>query len=150
MYNPPGGGSYEFIELKNVGRQALDLANLNFEGIRFTFPPTTRPLPPGNFIVLVRDGAAFAERYPDVPIGGLYNGQLSNTGEEIRIKDRYGETILAVNYNDRNRWPLSADGQGDSLVLVDRHGDPNDPQSWRASTNLYGSPGQDDPGISAP
>jgi hypothetical protein len=149
MYNPPGGGSYEFIELKNIGQQNLVLANLYFEGIRFTFPPTTPPLPPDNFVVLVRDGAAFTERYPDVPIGGLYNGQLSNTGEDLTIKDRYGETILSVTFNDGNRWPLSADGQGDSLVLVDLNGDPSDPRNWRASTELYGSPGKDDPAVAS-
>ncbi len=145
MYNPQGGGSYEFIELKNVGQEELNLADLYFEGIRYTFPASTGPLPPGEFVLLARDPSAFTERYPGVTIDGLYNGQLSNGGEIIAIKDRYGHPILTVEYSDANSWPLEADGQGYSLVPVNLNGDPNDPNNWQSSTNPHGSPGADDP-----
>lgn len=145
MYHPAGGDEYEFIELKNTGTAPLSLANLYFEGIDFAFPPTARPLPPGEMVVLARDRAAFAGRYPGVPVAGVYNGQLANGGEEIRVKDRRGNTVLLVAYDDENGWPVSPDGRGDSLVLANPDGDPNEPRNWRASAHLYGSPGADEP-----
>lgn len=144
MYNPPGPDDTEFIELKNTGNGQIDLSGLSFEGIRFTFPTNTPPLSPGEFITLVRNRQAFAERYSNISIDGVYSGQLSNKGEEIILKDTDGNPILSVNYDDENGWPLSPDGRGDSLVLIDPNADPNNPRSWRASTNLNGSPGTDD------
>ena len=148
MYNPIGGNDYEFIELKNVGDGELSLANMYFEdGITFTFPPGLTPLTPGEMIVLVRNPTAFAERYPGVTIGGVYQGKLANEGEKITLRDAAGKVLVSINYDDENGWPLSPDGRGDSLVIVEATGDPDNPQNWRASTNLNGAPGADEPGL---
>jgi hypothetical protein len=144
MYNPAGGSDYEFIELKNTGDLALDLSTMTFSGISYTFPPYTEPLLPGQIIVLVSNAAAFAERYPDVLVNGVYDGQLANQGEEIRLLDAGGKVVMAAAYDDEAGWPVSPDGRGDSLVLADPAGDPNAPQSWRGSSQVNGSPGIDD------
>jgi len=141
MYNPAGGGDYEFIELENVGETRLELANAFFEGIQYTFPVNTLPLAPGDFVVLVRNLDAFSERYPGVAVDGVYRGQLSNKGEQITLIGAAGSVITSVTYDDENGWPLSPDGLGDSLVLDNRAGDPDNPLNWRASVELYGSPG---------
>jgi hypothetical protein len=143
MYNPVGGDDYEFIELKNVGNVDLNLANASFEGIAFTFPPMAAPLAPGEFTVLVRNPAAFAERYPAVAIGGVYDRSLSNGGERTALETAGGRTLVHVRYDDGNGWPRSPDGRGHSLMLVDLAGDPDNPKSWRASTTPNGSPGTD-------
>jgi hypothetical protein len=143
MYNPVGGDDYEFVELKNAGHVDLDLANASFEGIAFTFPPMAAPLAPGEFIVLVRNPAAFAERYPAVTIGGVYDKRLSNGGERIALETAEGRTLVEVRYDNGNGWPRSPDGRGYSLELVDLAGDPDSPKSWRASTRRGGSPGTD-------
>jgi hypothetical protein len=146
MYNPLGGNKYEFVELHNVGEAELWLGTMGFnQGIDFAFPSGFPPLAPGKFAVLARDPASFAERYPDVPVAGVYRGKLSNNGETITLSDSNGNIIVSVPYDDEEGWPISADGRGDSLVLVNLTGDPNDPQSWRASTNIYGSPGGSPP-----
>jgi hypothetical protein len=145
MYNPVGSDDYEFIELKNTGDDKVNLSNMTFEGILFTFFPNTRPLAPGEFLVLVRNRQAFAERYPEVSIRGQYGGQLSNKGEQITLKDGRGQVVVSVKYDDENGWPISPDNRGDSLVLIKPDGDPNDPQNWQASANLNGSPGADEP-----
>jgi hypothetical protein len=143
MYNPPGGDNYEFIELKNAGSQPLNLASAFFEGINFTFPLDALPLGPGEFMVLVRNAEVFTKQYPGIPIGGVYEGHLSNQGEQLVLRDFMGNIIVSVMYDDTNYWPLSPDGLGDSLVLVNPTGDPNIPKNWRASPQLNGSPGQD-------
>jgi hypothetical protein len=144
MYNPPDGAAYEFIELKNSGNANLVIAGISFEGINFTFPPGSPPLAPGQVIVLVRDPIAFAGRYPGVPVAGVYQGRLSNQGERLTIKDSWGQPLISLNYDDENGWPVSPDGQGDSLVIIDPSADPADPKNWRASAQVGGSPGQDE------
>jgi hypothetical protein len=146
MYNPSDGDDYEFIELKNIGDSAMDLANISLDdGIRFSFPPKTPPLGPNEFVVLVSNPVFFVEKYPGVKFGGAYEGHFSNKGEKIILRDAEGQTLLEFEYNDENGWPVSPDGRGDSLILIDESEDPNDPNNWRASHNLYGSPGADEP-----
>ena len=144
MYNPAGGRDYEFIELKNVGSRPFALAHCYFEGVSFVFPVNTPPLAPDETIVLVSNAVAFSERYSDIPVRGVYDKQLSNTGETISLKDWQNKVIASVTYDDKNGWPISPDGLGDSLVFMNRAGDPNDPNNWRASTNINGSPGVDE------
>ncbi len=146
MYDPVGGNDYEFIELKNLGSVTAHLGGAYFEGIDFVFPRYTR-LAPGAFLVLVRDFKDFRRRYPQAEIGGIYQGRLANEGETIALYSATGQPITSVTYSSDDGWPQSAAGAGDSLVLVDPQGDPNLPESWRASAELYGSPGRDDPPV---
>lgn len=144
MYNPIGGSSYEFIELHNNGDSPLNLAGYRFEGIRYTFPAHTPPLPPQSYIVLVRNAAHFAQRYPNIPFEGVYQGKLANQGETLIIRDRLGQIVVRVDYRDSGGWPLTADGRGDSLVFINPQGEPNAPQNWQASRHTHGSPGRAD------
>ncbi|WP_165108775.1 lamin tail domain-containing protein [Limisphaera ngatamarikiensis] len=141
-YNPPGGEAYEFLELQNRGTRPLDLGGFSFEGISFVFPIGT-VLAPGGVIVLANNAnpAAFAERYPGVPVFGYFGGNLSNGGERLRLLDRQGRPVLTVAYDDENGWPAAADGGGATLELVDPEGDPSAPASWRASARPWGTPG---------
>ncbi|HEY85294.1 MAG TPA: hypothetical protein G4N96_09315 [Chloroflexi bacterium] len=141
MYNPLGGDKYEFIELQNISLRKVDLSNMSFKGIEYTFPPNSS-LPPGERVVLVGNPEAFAQRYPDAVIGGVYKKKLSNKGETIALEDAIGQTIVLITYNDEDGWPLSPDGRGDSLVIIDPTGDPNNPRNWQASAPMYGSPGE--------
>lgn len=147
MYNPEGGSDYEFIELQNVGSEPIDLAGLYFEGIEITFQYGTPPVAPGEFIVIVRNETAFAERYPAVPIGDVYDGNLSNSGELLVLKDLLGNVVALAEYDDEEAWPLSPDGVGDSLVLIDPVGNPTAVKNWQASDQYYGSPGTAEPAL---
>jgi hypothetical protein len=150
MYNPKppstndDAGDYEFLELKNTGPAPVNLSHCDFTGIEFTFAPGT-VVPPGGFIVLVNNPAAFAARYPGVPFHGVYLGGLSQDGERIRLRNSDGNNIVSVEYNNQPPWPLGADGFGYSLVNLNPAGNPDHPENWRASTDVNGSPGADDP-----
>lgn len=145
MYNPIGGGAYEFIELQNYGATPVNLSGMNFNGIDFTFPDPT-VLPPGARIVLSSDAnpTGFAQRYPGVTVAGRFGGALNNAGETIALLDRNGNTVLSVSYGNSGLWPVAANGGGYSLVLAEPSGDPDDPLSWRASVAQNGSPGAGD------
>jgi len=151
MYNPaddPTGlidnDTYEFLEILNTGATAIDVSNFYFDGITYTFAPGTI-VAVGDYVVLVRDAAAFASRYPGVSYDGVYLSKLSNGGEKIRLKDATGTTLISVEYDDDPPWVLSPDGLGYSLVNITPDEDPDLSTSWRASTDLHGSPGSADP-----
>jgi hypothetical protein len=150
MYHPatqtvPGDeDNYEFLELKNTGPTALNLSGFNFEGITYAFPPGT-VISPGGFYLLARNLNAFTNRYPAVTVHGVYTGKLDDGGEKIRLRNSDGNTIVSVEYDDDPPWPLSPDGLGYSLVLAELFGDPDRPETWRASGQRHGSPGTDDP-----
>jgi hypothetical protein len=162
MYAPAPGGSYqdyeyEFIELKNIGDETLDLRYVRFvDGITFGFDGNDiTSLAPGEFVLVVKNKAAFESRYGTAfssRIAGKFTtGKLDNDGERVTLEDSLNGTIADFEYNDGRGWPLAATGAGHSLVplnsaiLHEPDGSLDYAGSWRASTYIGGSPGQDDP-----
>jgi hypothetical protein len=154
MYHPLDTGdpnndpNAEFIELKNIGAETLNLNLVSFtEGIHFAFPG--RQLASGEYVLVVKDEALFASRYPNVPQGvdilGPYEGRLANGGEQIRLEDAIGQPIHDFEYKDG--WRPITDGDGFSLTVIDpTNSDSNswgEKDSWRASDYIGGSPGED-------
>ena len=155
MYHPedtnnPNDPNEEFIELKNIGTQTLNLNLVKFiKGIDFTFPDME--LAGGQFVVVVKDQAAFDAQYPTFTgrVAGQYSGRLENQGERIRLEDAISQTILDFDYEDG--WRDITDGNGFSLTIINP-ADPNinhwaKKDYWRASVYWGGSPGEDDGGI---
>jgi hypothetical protein len=135
----------EFIELKNTGTSTLYLKGIRFvEGIEYEFSSETQ-LGPKEFIVLASNSDYFYDRYRFVPFGE-YKGQLDNSGERILLISAEKDTLCSIMYSDLNGWPAEADGGGNSLVPVeyDPVDDQDNPDFWRASYHLGGSPGADD------
>jgi hypothetical protein len=149
MYNPLSETHYssedlEFIELFNLGKDALDLSNVQLtDGIDYIFPPGTG-LPGGAHIVVARNVEAFLARYNFKPFGE-YDRGLSNSGDTVTVLDPFGRTLFTVTYDDSSPWAESADGDGPSLVLSPLSSNPANPASWRASNAIHGSPGGYDP-----
>jgi hypothetical protein len=154
MYHPQaldgiGEPNEEFIELTNIGTEAINLNLVCFtNGIDFTFPNIQ--LTSGEYIVVVQDRDAFESRYgTDINIAGQYTGKLNNAGERIKLQDAIGQTILDFSYNDS--WYSLTDGEGFSLTIID----PANPDlnswnmkdSWCTSTYIGGSPCYGDSGI---
>ncbi len=166
MYNPPAPDTakgelnldkneFEFIELKNIGDENLDISSLSItNGVTFNFSGSAvTSLLPGEFVLVVRNAAAFNSRYPGLSsrIAGAYSGRLANEGEQITISDFWNGVIADFEYGSGYGWPKTADGMGHSLVPVDSaipgqpFGSLNYAGNWRQSTYLNGSPGADDP-----
>ncbi|MEO7318284.1 MAG: lamin tail domain-containing protein, partial [Chthoniobacteraceae bacterium] len=140
------GADYEFVEFKNTGTGTLDLGGLTFSaGMTFSFSPGTT-LAPGAFFVLVKNAAKFAARHPGVTIGGVITaGSLDNSGELLALVTAGGGAVLTVNYDDDPPWPAAADGSGFSIVPNGTNYNSDAGTNWRASANVHGSPGADDP-----
>lgn len=138
MYNPPESGTdtLEFLELYNNDVLTVDLAGYYFsKGITYTFPSII--LAPGQYLLLAVDSSAFQSFY-NKPARQWTAGALSNSGEEIELKDKYGSVVDYVNFDDAAPWPVSPDGFGPSLTLCDRSADNSLAINWTASTELVG------------
>jgi hypothetical protein len=153
MYHPPDAGqptdpNGEYVELTNIGDEAIDLNLVKFtRGIQFTFPEMQ--LAPHAFCLVVRDQAAFEAGYgPGLPVAGQYTGSLSDNGERIELRDAAGGLIHGFSYRDD--WFRTTDGDGFSLTVRYPAEAPlsswNVAGAWRPSASLAGSPGSDDSG----
>jgi len=170
MYNPAEADTsklelnvdndeFEYIELKNTGENVLDLTNVSFvQGIKFYFyGSSVTSLGPGQFVLVVRNRAAFESRY-GMGLSGIIAGQyinydtkLDNSGETVKVADLWNGTIAEFSYSDGRGWPLPADGSGHSLVplssaiAAEPDGSLDYGGNWRDSAYIGGSPGRDDP-----
>lgn len=151
MYHPQDTGDpddplAEYIELKNIGTETLNLNLVSFsEGIDFSFPSIE--LAAGDHVLVVKDTDVFTARYgSDIKIAGSYTGSLSNAGETLALQDARGQAIHSFKYKDG--WYDTTDGSGFSLTVRDP--DTTDPtawsnkDTWRPSASIGGSPGYDD------
>jgi hypothetical protein len=161
MYHPPApapaevvaghddADDFEFLELLNTREDSLSLKGIRFtDGVQFIF--ADRTLHPGQRLVLVRDLEAFEARYgPETSdtdiVAGVYQGQLSNSGERVTVVSAFGEVLLDFEYDDA--WHPETDGPGHSLVVENEDADPDtlgERGSWRASARELGTPGAAD------
>ncbi len=136
----PNDDAFEFLEIRNVGDQTIDLSNVRFtKGVDFDF--ASGSLAPGAHTLVVANDAAFQMRYgAGHPVAGIWSGKLDNGGEQLKLSYGAGEPIRDFVYDDVSPWPTSPDGGGQSLVLVDPFGVPDhgDPFSWRAGSATPG------------
>ncbi|HAA86803.1 MAG TPA: hypothetical protein DCE22_01010, partial [Verrucomicrobiales bacterium] len=167
MYNPADPSSteieagftdadqFEFIELLNVGDKSTDLSGSRFvNGIDYEFESGSL-LDPGKRIVIVRNRAAFLQRYPDaftsLAAKEFFNGTgLANGGERLRLLGIGSDEIRNFVYDDRRPWPEAADGEGHSLNLLNAENGPDHSlsENWTISSQISGTPGQEDNGLS--
>ena len=174
MYNPVAGGSYdnddyEYIELYNrtgstVDLQEWDPVELEYvpwrftRGIHYSFPPGAS-IPAYDYIVVVKNVAAFSERYDTVPAGKIFGPfeddmNLSNGGEKLDLSipgdlvgtERMYIRIDRLDYSDGSHgsgfpgdvdpWPSEPDGSNGNGSSLSRKvpGDyGNDVDNWEAA-----------------
>lgn len=141
-------GDFEWIEIMNIGPEALDLTNVRFtKGIDFDFVAGSKTsIAAGERLLVVANEAAFNLRHghaqtPDFVVGE-FSRNLSNAGELVKLSFGAGTLIREVIYGDRFPWPGAADGSGASLVRVDGFGELA--SDWRPSVGQNGAPAVDD------
>ncbi len=133
---------FEFLEIWNASERTLQLQDIALtEGVRFVFPEHS--LAPGQRVLVVEQIEAFQKRYPmtKAALLGAYQGQLSNGGEQLTLRDREGIILHTVFFDDESPWPSEADGDGPSLVLRDPSPS-TESTGWRASAAIGGTPGR--------
>lgn len=155
MYHPadPPPGSpfvdedFEFVEIKNIGDETIDLRPVRVTGgIRFDFSSgEVDALEPGAYVVITENLEAFATRYDvsDMSIAGQYDGRLSNNIGSFGLVGALDTPILELGYVDA--WYPQTDGFGASLLLAseDIEVDLLDQrESWTGGSVVHGTPGR--------
>ncbi len=160
MYHPSSENpAEEYVELFNSGAAPVALTGWQFtSGVTFTFPNVS--VPAGGYLVVAANAAAFSAKYPAVTnfVAG-WTGQLSNSSNNVVLKDALLVTMDSVDYSDdgdwaqRRRdeppsfghrgwgWHSDADGFGKSLELINVLFDNSEGQNWAASATAQGTPG---------
>lgn len=114
-HSPLDDPNEEFVELANVGDTVVDLQEWCIEGLAYCFVEST-PIEPGDHVVV---------RQSDI------EGNISNSGETIGLKDSLGQLVDEIEYSDEGAWSTDADGGGSSLHRVDFDG--YDVDAWEAA-----------------
>ena len=142
--------AFEWIEIKNVSNLPIDVTDVRFtKGVDCGFPDGWT-IPAGGFALMVKDPAAFHQRWGtshDSILAGTFTADsLKNSGEEIKLSYGAGTQILSFTYADAAPWPTTADGNGPTLVLNLPNLLPDHAlaENWRPSVQTGGSPGADD------
>ena len=142
MYNPIGGDSDEFIELYNPSEtESVDMSGWQLEGVALNFPYGTVLLPQ-SYLIVVKNDVQFRQTYGSgLFVAAQYEGVLDNGGENLVLKDRQGNVIDEVRYDDDMPWTTVPDGNGQSLELIDPNQNNNQAMNWAASFSVGGTPG---------
>lgn len=145
MYNDPStggtGDSLEFIEIFNNSTDQIDITGYQLSvSVVFTFPSYT--LQPSSYVVVAKNAAITESYYGLTGVFQWAPGQgLANNGL-ILLSSATGEIIDSVSYASTAPWPLSATGNGSSIMLCDPTVDNSLGSNWVASgllnANIYG------------
>ncbi len=143
MYHPLSTQlSLEWVELHNQMAVNVDLSGWSLTGgIGFQFTEGT-VIPGGGYLVVAFSPADLAASTGLTNVLGPYSGRLSNSGEKLELRNRYGRLMDAVSYGVDGDWPVGPDGAGVSLAKCDEDSASAAPESWRASAELGGTPGR--------
>jgi len=111
----------EFVELLNTNDTPMDLSGFRFtNGIDYTFPPNTI-IPATGYILLAETPDSLSNsfrRIPDETQLFQYAGSLDSDGDTLILESGTGIEIDRVKYKDEFPWPISPDGDGASMQLV--------------------------------
>jgi len=152
----------EFIEVHNGNAGALDVSGWQFTaGVNYTLPVGTI-IPGGGYLVVAANPVQFTATFAGVALlRGPWTGELSNSGETIRLRTAAGEIVDEVTYADEGDWAIRyqasiggetgwewytrADADGSSLELINPSLNNDNGQNWMwsgtGSTDGPPSPG---------
>ncbi len=127
----------DYIELYNAGVDPVDVSYWSISGVAFTNPPGTT-IAAGAYLVYAADVSLLQSKYGISGVLGPWLGTLKSGGETLVLRDHDGAEIDRVKYNDKEPWPVAADGYGPSLERIDPLANGDDPANWtstQAGTN---------------
>lgn len=144
----PSEGNYEYIKVRNISTQTVNIDLWDFSGIGFEKDSLYADILADEFFYLVEDTVAdtvfrkVMSLDESVKVFG-FSKSLSNNGEQLEILER-GDSVIsatdtvipyyqvdAVRYNDKAPWPIGA-ASGEVLVRKDLYAFSNDPSNWKS------------------
>ncbi|MCP4846332.1 MAG: hypothetical protein GY899_00095 [Verrucomicrobiaceae bacterium] len=155
MYHPQSGG-YEFVEIQNLTSTPFDIANWRLSGgVDYQFPAFNSGVASNSFlkaferiVICETDPTTFRNAYglpAAIRVFGPWSGNLDNAGERVTLKDKNDVIRCTVRYDNKDLWPVIADGTGHSLILQDDSRKIDDYRLWQASPTATSTPGSSEP-----
>ncbi|MEZ5015159.1 MAG: lamin tail domain-containing protein [Chitinophagales bacterium] len=133
----------DWFEMYNYGTDDIHLGGWTIQdktGNVFTIPLGTT-IVAGGYFVFYQDYDKFNAIHPGVINStGPFEFGLNNDGDVISIYTNTGELYQTVSYDDVDPYPLSPDGGGTALQIINAALNLNDPSNWTESCPL-GTPG---------
>jgi hypothetical protein len=139
-YNPiisddfSNSNDQEFIEIKNIGKNKVDLSGIYFKELGITYQfPFGSTINANESVFLANNTEIFVKRHGFEPFGE-FDRNLSNTTQKIVLVDAFGNIIDTVEYSNLSPWPET--GKNGYLQLIDASLDNNLPSSWKVSGEI--------------
>lgn len=131
----------EFVELHNIGDAPVDLSNWRFsDGISLAVASGTT-IAAGGYLIAAEDVSALKGKFPttlnEIPILE-YSGSLSNDGETLELRNATGAVVDEVTYRSGFPWPISPNGEGASMQLINPDLDNDLGGAWRGAAPTPG------------
>jgi hypothetical protein len=124
MYNPVVPEA-SFVEIFNTATGfSFDISGWRINGLDYTFPPGSI-LSNRQYLLLAKDRTAFSSAFGSSNyVFGEFNGTLDLDGETLTLfkpgaAPGQEDVVDKVKYEARLPWPVSANGTGPSLQLID-------------------------------
>jgi len=133
----------EWIELHNQFASNIDISGWKIAGgAGFTFPEGTRIV--GNGYLLIASSPQRLRTLTGLTnIFGPFTNRLSNAGEKLELRNNSDRLMDALDYQAADPWPVGPDGSGASLARIKPGISGKNPNNWRSSRNLGGTPGRE-------
>ncbi|MBK9106285.1 MAG: lamin tail domain-containing protein [Saprospiraceae bacterium] len=143
-HSDPTLDASDWVEIHNVADYPIDLTEYKVQDRDWfnAYPiPAGTILMPDERLVVVEDDAKFATVYPAVlnKVGSTLFS-YDNSGDQVRLLDRKGVTVLQSTYDDQAPWPCTPDGFGRTMERKSGTNDPEQGDSWFDGC-IGGSPG---------
>ncbi|MBI3235685.1 MAG: lamin tail domain-containing protein [Bacteroidetes bacterium] len=136
--------SGNWFELKNYGQSTVELTGWVMETRtiwkKYKFPDGFK-IKSGEYMVFCSDTTSFYKLNSRSIKTVVLPFDLDNKQEQLELKDPSNKTYLNINWNNNSPWPMTADGHGRTMELV------NDTANNSIATNWFngcigGSPGK--------
>jgi len=135
----------DWVELYNNSDEIVDISGwqLKDENDSNVYViPQNITLDGKKFLVVCRDATLFNNLHLEINnFIGDFNFGLNNSGDLIRLFDKNDILIDSVRYDDNLPWPKSADGDGNTLELINPDSENSFVENWSFSEN-HGTPGE--------
>ncbi|MCP4192425.1 MAG: hypothetical protein GY768_17565 [Planctomycetaceae bacterium] len=141
FYHPSVAESQtEWIELHNQMAVNMDVSGWTVEGVDYQFPARTT-IPGGGYVVIAKDPTRMVGVQQDSLLLGPYEGQMSNAGERLVLRNISNRAMDTIDFDDEGVWPAAADGSGASLAKIEAQAGSGAAANWTSSGFVGGTPG---------
>ena len=133
----------EWIELFNTSTHTINLNGWTFSDASTSQTFSSFSLLPDSFVVVCASSNVALFTMTNNVIGVSSLPSLNNTGDDLTLRDNFGQVINHVSYNMNFYHDAVKENGGWSMEMIDAHNPCGGENNWHASLNsIGGTPGK--------